>query len=104
MTGRVAKRGLAATWCLMAVTQVVLLAMHPRLDAMLDANSISINDPALFHSIHELNLTIVGVQWTAGLIHLLLILISRDQNNHALGGESELSRTTRRPACRRRRL
>jgi hypothetical protein len=73
--GRIAKIGLAGSWIVMVITQAVLLAMHPRLDAMLDAQSHSINDPASFHSIHELYLTIVGVQWTAGLMHFVLILL-----------------------------
>jgi hypothetical protein len=70
-TGRWMKVNLIATWLVMAATQAVLFVVHPQLDAMLDATSHSIARPESFHALHEFYLTVVGVQWFAGLLHLM---------------------------------
>jgi hypothetical protein len=72
--GRRAKAILVTSWVVMAGAQAVLLVVHPRLDAMLDAQTHTIADPSLFHPLHEFYLTVTGVQWFAGLLHLLTLM------------------------------
>jgi hypothetical protein len=72
--GRIAKATLAVSWLVMAAAQTVLAMLHPRLNAMLNIQSQSISDPATFHPLHEFYLTVTGVQWFAGLLHLLVLL------------------------------
>ena len=56
--------------------QLVLFVIHPRLDAMLDAQTHSIIVPTAFHPLHEFYLTIVSVQWFAGLAHFVTLISS----------------------------
>jgi uncharacterized membrane protein len=72
--GRLTKSILAATWIVMAIAQTVLFIVHPRLDAMLDLQSNTVASPDLFHALHEFYLTVTGVQWFAGLFHLVTLL------------------------------
>ncbi len=58
----------------MAGTQVALYLIHPRLDAMLDAQTHSVINPSSFHSLHETYLTIVSVQWFAGLVQFIAVI------------------------------
>ena len=60
----------------MAGAQLVLFVIHPRLDAMLDAQTHSVIDPSSFHPLHEFYLTIVSVEWFAGLAHLIAVIAS----------------------------
>jgi hypothetical protein len=74
--GRTTKAVLLTSWIVMAGAQLVLFAVHPRLDAMLDAQAHSIIDPSSFHPLHEFYLTIVSVEWFAGLAHLIAVITS----------------------------
>ena len=74
--GRTTKAVLITSWIVMAGAQLVLFVIHPRLDAMLDVSTHSIIDPAAFHPLHEFYLTIVSIQWFAGLAHLVAMIIS----------------------------
>jgi hypothetical protein len=74
--GRTTKAVLITSWIVMAGTQLVLFVIHPRLDAMLDVQTHSIIDPTAFHPLHEFYLTIVSVQWFAGLAHLVAVTTS----------------------------
>ena len=59
----------------MAAAQAILFVLHPKLDAMLDLANQSVMDPEVFHPLHEFYLTVTGVQWFAGLIYFLTLLI-----------------------------
>jgi hypothetical protein len=72
--GRKLNIGLTTTWLLMAVCQAILFVIHPRLDAMLDAQNRSVTNPAVFHPLHEFYLTIVGLQWTSAIVHIALLM------------------------------
>ena len=67
---------LATSWIVMAGAQLVLFVVHPRLDAMLDAQTQTIAEPTSFHSLHEFYLSITGLQWFAGLLHLVVLLFT----------------------------
>src|SRR5262245_54173680 len=72
--GRFAKLALSVTWLAMATAQVVLLLVHPRLDALLDVASHSVVEPSSFHHLHEFYLSVTTIQWSAGLLHLVAML------------------------------
>jgi hypothetical protein len=63
-------RLLTVTWLVLAATQVALVAMHPWLDAMLNATSQEITDGELFYKRHGIYLDVTAVQWAALLVHL----------------------------------
>jgi hypothetical protein len=63
-------RLLTATWLVLVATQVALFAMHPWLDAMLDASAQKIADGELFYKRHGIYLDVTAVQWAALLVHL----------------------------------
>jgi hypothetical protein len=67
---RPTKFTLAGTWLVMMATQAVLFLVYPHLDALLNAETHEIAEPYHFHSIHEFYISVVGVQWFAGLLHL----------------------------------
>jgi hypothetical protein len=75
-SGKFARTVLASTWLAMAILQALLFAIHPQLDAMLNVSSHDIADPDRFHQLHEIYLTVVGVIWFAGLVHLLTVLLN----------------------------
>ncbi len=74
--GKPARAVLTATWLVMALAQLILLVVHPQLDAMLDPQTQGIDDPTKFHALHEFYLTVTGIQWFAGLAHLLILLLN----------------------------
>ncbi len=61
-----------ATWLSMAAAQALLMAMHPRLDALLDPATHDIAPD--FHWLHEAYLWISGIQWGLGLTHVWFLL------------------------------
>jgi hypothetical protein len=66
-------RFLIGSWLVLATTQVALFAMHPLLDAMLDATTQEISDGALFYKRHGIYLDVTAIQWAALLVHLWCI-------------------------------
>jgi len=73
-TGRRIKRAVAASWTVMAAAQIVLLALHGRLDALLDPQTHDIAHPQRFHDLHEFYISVVGVEWLAALVCLTAAL------------------------------
>ena len=73
-SGRRMRAVLIISWLVMAGTQLTLYLIHPRLDAMLDAQTHSVINPSSFHSLHETYLTIVSVQWIAGLVQFIAVI------------------------------
>jgi hypothetical protein len=72
--GRLARSALAITWLAMGAAQLVLLLVHPRLDALLDVPTHSIIEPSSFHRLHEFYLSVTTMQWSAGLLHFLAVV------------------------------
>lgn len=62
------------TWAIMAAAQVILLWLHPRLDAMLDPQVLRIVDRAGFYSMHRVYLIVTAFQWLVAVAHLPLVL------------------------------
>lgn len=65
---------LASTWAVMAVVQLGLLALHPVMDAALDADAGSIVDGPGFYRLHRIYVIASSVQMLMGLIHAGLVL------------------------------
>lgn len=63
-----------ATWIIMALAQAALLAIHPVLDARLDATSQDIVDPDRFYELHRVYLLGTAAQWAAALPHLWSVM------------------------------
>ncbi len=68
------RKSLIGGWIALAALQATLMAIHPQLDRMLDPSDLQILDESRFHPLHELYLTITGVQWTIALAYLALTL------------------------------
>ncbi len=69
------RRALAGTWILMAVLQVVLFALHPVMDRLLDAGAHRIIQPARFYGLHRGYLIVSATQHLAGVLHVWWVLI-----------------------------
>lgn len=52
---------------------VVLLIVHPILDAMFDEANVSVNDSARFYNMHRIYLWTSTLQWIAAWLWLLLV-------------------------------
>ena len=79
---------LAATWAVMVITLIVLIAMHPMLDRLLDAQAREIVDGEQFRPLHRMYLNVATVQWAAGLIHLwCLMMLTVARSPSGSGGE-----------------
>jgi hypothetical protein len=62
------------TWLVAAITLALLVWLHVRLDALLDAQQMTILDHAAYRAEHALYLHVSTVQWVACLIGLGLTL------------------------------
>ena len=62
---------LFAVWLAMAVMHGGLVAVHRRMDGLLDPDSQSIRQLTRFHQLHSSYLMISGLQWAASLILLI---------------------------------
>jgi hypothetical protein len=67
--------GLAGTWFTMALGLVVLFALHPALDALLESTSQDIVDYDRFLFLHRVYLGISTIQWSAALLHAWCLLL-----------------------------
>lgn len=74
--GRRAKYCLTGTWVAMAGSQLVLFVVHPQIDALLNVQTHEISDPSWFHFLHEFYVSVVGVEWLAGLLYLVTAVIT----------------------------
>ena len=64
-------RAAILSWAVLAATLAVLFWLHPRLDALLDAEHRSVIDDTKFYALHRIYLVVATVQWLAGLVHLV---------------------------------
>ena len=69
-----ARRVLMITWALLAVAQVALFVLHPRLDAMLDTSTRSIaSEHSVFYATHRVYLLVATAQWLAATVHAVAV-------------------------------
>jgi len=73
-------RLLIATLSIMAFCQAALFAMHYGLDAVIDAQSRNVIEPARFRTLHEFYEIAATVLWLAAMAHLFGIV--RAANRH----------------------
>lgn len=77
-TGRNSGRGLwvglVATWGLLAVLQIVLIALHPMLDRALDPDAGTILNRQGFYRLHQVYLIASSLQMLAGVFHAGYVL------------------------------
>jgi hypothetical protein len=64
------RRVLVISWVVLAIAQVVLVVLHPRLDGMLDMTTRSIAaDHSVFYATHRVYLLVATAQWLAAIVH-----------------------------------
>ena len=64
------RRVLYISWAVLAIAQLALVALHPRLDGMLDLTTRSIVvDHAVFYATHRIYLLVATAQWLAAVVH-----------------------------------
>jgi hypothetical protein len=69
-TSPTVRRVLVVSWAVLALAQVALIVLHPRLDAMLDMTTRSIAaDHAVFYATHRVYLLVATAQWLAAIVH-----------------------------------
>lgn len=66
--------GRAGLLLAMAGATVVLVVLHPRLDALLDLENRDVLDRAAFYPLHRAYLWVSTLQWAEGVAFLLLTL------------------------------
>jgi len=72
MATRSARRIRLVMCLLLAAGVVALMLLHPRLDAMLDAERERVLDRSAFRPIHRVYLWVSTAQWFAGVTYLVL--------------------------------
>lgn len=70
------RRGLWLAWTGMALSLAVLLALHLRLDGLLDAESMQVLERRLFRTTHRWYLRVSTFQWVCALTCLAILLWS----------------------------
>jgi hypothetical protein len=63
-------------WTGMTLALALLAWLHPRLDELVDRDSLSIADRALFRERHRLYLWISTIQWALGVAYSILMLMA----------------------------
>jgi hypothetical protein len=64
------RRVLVISWVVLAIAQLVLFVLHPRLDGMLDLTTRSIAvDRSVFYAMHRVYLLVATAQWLAAIVH-----------------------------------
>jgi glucan phosphoethanolaminetransferase (alkaline phosphatase superfamily) len=67
-------RVLVISWAVLAVAQVVLFVLHPRLDGMLDMTTRSIAaEHSAFYAAHRVYLLVATAQWLAATVHAVAV-------------------------------
>lgn len=77
--------GLWASWLVMLVSLVALFWLHPRLDAYLDPELFAIRGGGEFRTLHRIYLWVSTVQWAAGVLYTVLVLISWRTEDRLVG-------------------
>src|ERR1051325_2117414 len=61
---------LLGTWLVAAVIEVVLVALHPKMDALLDPQTRGIASRQTFKSLHLLYMNVSTMQWVATILYI----------------------------------
>lgn len=75
-----------ATWIVLLITLVAHIGIHWQLDKLLDASTLSVNEPSTFYSLHRVYLWVTIAQWLAGIVCLWNAL-DRAESNSVNGPE-----------------
>jgi hypothetical protein len=73
---------LAASWGVMLAAQIVLVVLHPHLDAMLDREAHRVFDHGAFYTPHRVYLLITAAQWLAAVVHAALSIAAWRAEDH----------------------
>src|SRR4051812_31512870 len=73
--GQWLRRGLLATWCLMALIQVLLFWLHPVMDRFLDPATRQIADRRDFVRFHTFYMSIAAIQHFAAVLYLVFTML-----------------------------
>ena len=76
-------------WLFLAACQAALFVLHPRLDAMMDPETMTVSDG--FHLAHRAYLWLHTLQWGAALAFIVLMLKGWSAEDRG-GGEKESRR------------
>ena len=68
------RRALWVAWGVMVAAQVVLFALHPVLDALLDGDARTVLDHDAFYARHRAYLLVTAAQWLAALAYAVLAI------------------------------
>ncbi len=63
-------------WFLAVLMQIALVILHPRMDALLDADLHIVNDTQAFYRLHAIYLSVSGVLWFAMLCSTIIMLLA----------------------------
>lgn len=67
-------RPLALTWCILVMSLITLLVLHPHLDSFLDEVEHEIAHRTDFYVWHRAYLIVATIQWCAAIVHLWYVL------------------------------
>ena len=83
-SGARARRMVALSWVALAITQVVLVVLHGRLDEMVDLTTRSIvSDRATFYATHRAYLLVATAQWLAAITHAVTVGLAWSATSNA---------------------
>jgi len=78
--------GMAATWCLMLLTQAGLFVVHPLIDRFLELQGHKLHNYEQFARMHTVYLVFATVQWSAALLQIwLMLMVWRAQDGEHFG-------------------
>jgi hypothetical protein len=86
-------RWCALSWLVMALAQIVLFWLHPRLDALIDGSLPAVSDETRFYRWHQAYLVTVTIQWAAALVHLWSVAIPWVQSRAAAPARAQTTST-----------
>ncbi|MFO0867201.1 MAG: hypothetical protein U0744_21610 [Gemmataceae bacterium] len=66
--------GMLSLWAMMAIAQVVLFWLHPRMDVLMDLETHRVLERAEFRPMHRIYLWTHTVQWIIGCVYLALLV------------------------------
>ena len=70
-------------WAILAATLAALVWLHPRMDALLNFEELSVRDHPTFRFYHRTYLWVCTVQWLAGLGYVWVTLRAWGRTNRA---------------------
>jgi hypothetical protein len=87
-TPRRLRGGLAATWVILAVAQLMLFLLHPVLDGLIDAQAHVVLDGGRFYGLHRVYLIGTTIQIMIGVAHAGCVLAAWQDEDRLRSGSS----------------